>query len=235
MSVYGGPADWWTDGTDAGRTHIATKGIAQSGLVLNLDAGVSSSYSGSGATWTDLSGNGRNATVVGSPTFTNGYFDSTNDSNYFTMASYSHRTSDFTYSMWVTIDTVDSLSTLFENGSWTDTLLFRHETNQITVYAEGTFYGAFSFTPVAGAWYNIVFKRESSVAYAYANGSQIGSTFALSVDINLANQNMFLMRSQHTTSQNNDGKIATFAVYSRALSLQDIQQNFNALRGRFGV
>ena len=36
MGAFAGPADWWTDGTDDGRTHIATKGIVQSGLVLNL-------------------------------------------------------------------------------------------------------------------------------------------------------------------------------------------------------
>jgi hypothetical protein len=64
MAVHGGPADWWTEGTDAGRTHIATKGIVQSGLVLNLDAGVSASYPGSGTNWTDLSGNGNNGTLV---------------------------------------------------------------------------------------------------------------------------------------------------------------------------
>lgn len=209
--------------------------IVTNGLVLCLDAGNTRSYPGSGTTWTDLSGNGRNATVVGSPTFTNGYFDATSDSNYFTLASYSHGTSDFTYSMWMTIDTVDSLSTLFENGSWTDTLLFRHETSNIAVYAEGALYGTFAFTPVAGTWYNIVFKRESSVAYAYTNGNQIGSTFGLSVDISLANPNMWLMRSQHTTGQSNDGKVAAFSLYSRALSENEIKQNFNALRGRFGI
>ncbi len=68
MSVYSGPADWWTDGTNSGRTHAATKGIVQSGLVLNLDAGVSSSYPGSGTTWFDLSGNSNNGAING-PTF----------------------------------------------------------------------------------------------------------------------------------------------------------------------
>ena len=34
--------------------------IATDGLVLCLDAGNSKSYSGSGTTWNDLSGNGKN-------------------------------------------------------------------------------------------------------------------------------------------------------------------------------
>ena len=44
-------------------------GIVTTGLILNLDAGNPSSYSGSGTTWTDLTGNGYNAELIGSPTF----------------------------------------------------------------------------------------------------------------------------------------------------------------------
>ncbi len=64
MGVYGGVEKNWAALTNTGRTHVATKGVVQSGLVLNLDAGVSSSYGGSGTTWTDLSGNGNNGTLV---------------------------------------------------------------------------------------------------------------------------------------------------------------------------
>lgn len=42
--------------------------IVTDGLVLCLDAGDRKSYSGSGSTWTDRSGNGNNATLVNSPT-----------------------------------------------------------------------------------------------------------------------------------------------------------------------
>lgn len=40
-----------------------------SGLVLELDAANPNSYSGTGTTWTDLSGQGNNATLVNSPSF----------------------------------------------------------------------------------------------------------------------------------------------------------------------
>lgn len=69
MSAHSGPSDSWTEGTDRGRTHIATKGIVQSGLVLNLDAGVSSSYPGFGTTWYDLSGSNNHVTLNNGPTF----------------------------------------------------------------------------------------------------------------------------------------------------------------------
>ena len=38
--------------------------IVTDGLVLALDAGNTKSYPGSGTTWTDLSGNGRNGTLT---------------------------------------------------------------------------------------------------------------------------------------------------------------------------
>jgi len=46
--------------------------IVTDGLVLHLDAGDSASYPGSGTTWTDLSGNGRNFTWNSTPSFTSG-------------------------------------------------------------------------------------------------------------------------------------------------------------------
>ncbi len=47
MGCFSGVEQTWASQLDVGRTHIATKGTVQSGLVLNLDAGASSSYSGS--------------------------------------------------------------------------------------------------------------------------------------------------------------------------------------------
>ena len=44
--------------------------IVTDGLILHLDAGNKNSYPGSGTTWTDLSGNGYNATLNNSVGFT---------------------------------------------------------------------------------------------------------------------------------------------------------------------
>jgi len=67
--------------------------IVTDGLVLHLDAGDSASYPGSGTTWTDLSGNGNNGTLFGTPSYTAspGYFDITSDSTYVRLSSYSLR------------------------------------------------------------------------------------------------------------------------------------------------
>ena len=58
------------------------KSQVTSGLVLHLDARDTNSYSGSGNTWNDLSGNNYNATINGATFNSNGkyfYFDGSND------------------------------------------------------------------------------------------------------------------------------------------------------------
>ncbi len=209
--------------------------ISLNGLSLYLDAGNPKSYPGSGTTWNDLSGNGRHATINGSPTFENGYFDITSDSTYISLSNSGlvPRTNDFTYSCWINFDATDNLDTIFENGSWGDTLLFRYQTNLIAVYSESALRGTFSWVATAGVWYNIVFKRESDTASCYINNVLTGTPFAMSLDINLANQNLWLMRSQHAVNQFLNGKIATFSIYDRALSVNEIQQNYNALKSRY--
>ena len=64
---HGSSLSWWnlTGGTDSLRTYIATNKVVQSGLVLNLDAGASTSYPGSGISWGDLNGTSGISTATG--------------------------------------------------------------------------------------------------------------------------------------------------------------------------
>jgi hypothetical protein len=211
--------------------------IAMNGLVLYLDAASPRSYPGSGTTWTDLSGNGRNGTINGSPTFTNGYFSITGDTTYVSIPNSGlvPRTNDFTYSCWVYLNSVDGLDTIFENGSWTDTLLFRYESTQFTVYAEGALRGTIIWTATTGVWVNIVLIRLSNTVSCFINNTSVGTPFTMSTDIDLANPNLWLMRSQHATGQFTNGRISVFSIYNRALTAAEVSQNFNALRGRFNI
>jgi hypothetical protein len=209
--------------------------VVESGLVLALDAANPKSYPGSGTTWTDLSGNGNNGTINGSPTFTNGYFSITGDTTYVSIPNSGlvPRTNNFTYSCWIYFNSVDSYDTIFENGSWTDTLLFRYESTQFTVYAEGDLRGTISWTATTGVWVNIVLRRLSNTVSCFINNTSVGTPFTMSTDINLANPNLWLMRSQHTTGQFTNGRISVFSIYNRALTAAEISQNFNALKSRF--
>lgn len=208
------------------------------GVDLDLDfVSVREMLDMSATTMRDLVTPTRTVSIVGAPLFTAPYFTMNADSKYISMSNsdLSHRTNDFTYSIWVKFAGVDSLDTLIENGSWTDTLLFRCENNVITCYAETTYYGQFPLTRTTGVWYNLTFVRTNLVLSFYVNGVATGTPFSLGADINLGVTTLWLMRSQHASSQNTLGDISAFHVYNRALSATEILQNFNALRGRYGL
>lgn len=212
-------------------------GMATDGLKVYVDAGNPKSYPGTGTIMYDLSGNGRNATINGSPTFTSYYFTITADTTYMSLSSVGldPGVGNFTYGIWVRFASIDSVDTLIEHGSWTDTLLFRASTPTMQVYAEGALIGTFSWTPSTAVWYNVVFVRESFTLSMYVNGVLTGTPFTMSTNIVISNANIFLMRSQHTTGQFTNGDFSAFSHHNAALSPEQVRQNFNALRGRFGV
>jgi hypothetical protein len=216
---------------------ISTQGLVNSGLLVNLDA---NKYSGSGATWNDESGNNRNATITGALSYTSGndaYFSGFGDATYISLSNSGlvPRNNDFTDSVWVYFNSVDSLDTIFENGSWTDTLLFRFETNLFTVHSEGLLRGTLNWTATTGSWVNLVLIRESNTVSLYVNNVLTGTPFTMNLDINLANPNLFLMRSQHATGQQTNGRLGMFAVYDKALSSDERSSNYNNIKGRYGL
>ena len=92
-------------------------GLITDSLVVYLDASNNSSYSGSGTTWSDISGNGNNFTLTNGPTYAsaNGgaiVFDGTNDSavSALNQAFFQFGTGDYSYGLWVKLDTQGSSS-----------------------------------------------------------------------------------------------------------------------------
>lgn len=246
MSVFSGPADWWTDGTNIGRTHIATKGIVQSGLVLNLDAGVSTSYSGSGTTWTDLSGNGNNGTLTNGPTYsgTNGgslVFDGVDD--YVNAGNLGSFYSQGTISYWMNSSAVQNYRNPFSTKylGFNEGIRFE-QTNSGQFYAvignSSNQYTINDYTLDAvitvNTWYNVVLVWNTSTnnIVGYLNGIQkfnstntYWATTLPSISIG----------SGFDSGRYFTGKFSNTSIYNRALSQAEIQQNFNALRGRFGI
>ena len=56
--------------------------VVTDGLILNLDTRDSNSYSGSGNTWNDISGNNYNATIIGGTSYSNNQFTLDGSNNY---------------------------------------------------------------------------------------------------------------------------------------------------------
>lgn len=83
--------------------------VVSSGLILHLDAGISSSYPGIGTVWTDLSSNAKNGTLVDGVAYSSNnsgtlVFDGSND---YVSTNFLHNESsgDFSMSCWMRTST----------------------------------------------------------------------------------------------------------------------------------
>lgn len=103
--------------------------------------------------------------------------------------------------------------------------------NKLNNYISGNTQSA--TTLGANQWYYSTVTRSSSTVTHYLNGVADGSS---TNGNSIGTSNPFTIGNGHDyTSEAFGGTIALVKVYSRALSANEVQQNFNALRGRFGL
>lgn len=215
--------------------------IITDGLVLCLDAANSKSYPGSGTTWTDLSGNGNTGTLVNGPTYSsaNGgtlVFDGSDE--YITVSNVQPNTNDFTISVWVYKNNNTSNNYVWDFGSNGGTLAagtsvsgygFRYYNVTLgtgNMYTQGPI-------PDINKWYEVSITRNSGTTTMYVNGQLITSS---SGDThNISSTTLNIGRYGGGTGYEHDGRMSNFKIYNRALTAAEISQNFNALRGRFGI
>ncbi len=233
------------------------------GLVLCLDAANRKSYPGSGTTWTDLSGRGNNGTLTNMDgtnlSSANGgslTFDGTNE-----YGSISHNsilnpgTGDFTFGGFFKANS-NAASNYFptfinkSDGDWSNGYLIRPTWPYNGTFLIGVSQGQNSgvdrttiistLTSSLGTWVNIVgvWTASTRTLLLYFNGIQNGSsTITNSITIN-PTANLELGRYNRITQSRYEylpGNIAQASIYNRALTAAEVQQNFNALRGRFSI
>ena len=81
-------------------------------------------------------------------------------------------------------------------------------------------------------WYNIVVTRNGSNGTVYIN-TTIDGTFTNST--NLTQGQLRLCRNINEPGGYSGGKLSNVLMYNRALTLTEIQQNYNTTCGRFGL
>jgi hypothetical protein len=209
--------------------------IVTSGLVLNLDAGWYNSYSGT-TTWFDIKG-GYNGTLTNGPTFNGGsqgaiVFDGTDDYvNLGSIAQIAPGTGDFTIEFWINPTNWSNtymplLTTTVTNGIWIGKVEnnFALRTYNVADDLQSTTF------PTPGVWTNVIIQRSGNIATIYYNTISIVSG---TVTRNYAQGTTEIARDGVTSVFN--GKISTVKYYNRALSPQEVLQNYNAQKSRFGI
>jgi hypothetical protein len=249
MGVFAGVEKTWASQTNTGRTHIATKGIVQSGLVLNLDAGVSSSYSGSGTTWTDISGSGNNGTLTNGPTYSsaNGgslVFDGSND--YITVPDNSSLdlSGDKALSCWVYMGADSSgcgIAGKMSSSVYGMALAYGWSGNGFQAIAWNSVNSPNISKDISrdiGKWVYITAVQNGSTRWIYAwDGMGVRSS-SYSGGTHSWNNNVgFYVGCQSFLSSfvPSNTRISQVSIYNRALTAAEISQNFNATRGRYGI
>jgi hypothetical protein len=229
--------------------------IVENGLVLHLDAANKRSYPSSGTTWTDLSGQGNSGSLINSPTFNTGNLGNlvfTTQTQYAEFADIPMRINSPNFSIEAVF--------YFDN---TDTLaVFQNKRNPNSPYKQfGMFMSDSSIingVPGKHLCFLLipdnspsVFSMMRSLSYDLSLGG--GARIVHAVGVNDSTSARLYINGQLVASNATAQPSATYNIsgynsycrgpttlylsklYNITLTQQQIIQNFNAIRGRYGI
>jgi hypothetical protein len=196
-----------------------------------------------GGGWADLTGNGNNGELVNGPSYSSGsiVFDGSNDSIIIPENS-ALNTQTPTVEVWVKTNATTQYGFWFEKGQVnTQYSLFQEGAN---IVWRQNFGGGITNLVINAptymnttSWYQVVGTYTSGTRIVYINGVLVGSdaqTGTIATNTNGMSIGVFGGYNGARGYYYN-GNIASVKIYNRALTADEIQQNFNATRGRFGV
>jgi hypothetical protein len=219
--------------------------IVTDGLVLMLDPIISKSYPGSGNTIYDLSGRGNNGTINGATYWSDGrgsfYFDG-NDSYIINSSTQNLPigSSSRTVELWVYL--INNTNNFIQMGGspgqkyiiqyynisginylFTDGV---NGNNNISITE--------SMFPVLNSWNHIIFGNSGQNYFYYLNNSlKKSGTWPTSINTN--GQKYIIGKRDDSASNTFNGKVSSVKIYNRALSANEVSQNYNSTKYRFGL
>ncbi len=216
--------------------------ISNSGLVLHLDAGNTASYIGSGTTWNDLSGNGSNVTL------TNTTYSSENGgsivfngtSSYANFNANIGTTNVVTVELWVKTNTLGDA--MYFGFNVYDAFIKSGSIGYNTANSDqyGIPSSKVDYLGIQGTWKHLVFVMYS--------GSKTNNKIYVNGDRQVLEQVLGAFNNANADFYNGAGRIsswlygltwlvnmnlASFKIYNRELTAQEITNNFNASSTRF--
>ena len=227
-----------------------------SAIVLDLDAGNTSSYAGSGTRWTDLSGKGNHGTLVNSVTYNSanqGYLVFNGNGSYVGSGGYNpyvdlprstdldFGADDFTVELWAYTTTANAHPCIISlNVNGLSFAAFRIEYCNGRLYLSHSYDGssyvnAGNFVFTRNAWQHIVVSRIDGSAVVYVNGvSKL--TYSLPGSL-IAQQNSQIGNLGRSNSYYSfSGNIATTKIYKgKGLTSTEVLTQFDLTKSRFGL
>jgi len=209
-------------------------------IQLYYDFNNLSSYSGSGSTVNDISGNGRNGSISGSPTFITSPskgldFNASAGNQHISFANPVDFNGNWTAEFWITPQNFGGWDWIMNmNGYNSAFSLTLHSLQPRWSYGAWFTEGVTGTRPTlnSGQHYQVVFQKSGSNGLTFVNGLQIGNTTPLSGSV--SNTTCFISRGP-AGSDRFDGNIFVARIYNSVLSASEVLQNFNVDKGRFGL
>jgi len=228
--------------------------IVTSGLILALDAANPKSYPGSGTAWNDLSGNGKHFAWDAQPTFvsaggasyinTNGRFATGPASDSFGLTGSSGYTVIFLMQQITLTANYSFLFSKTGTGSANRGIAAHLAHSVSTVYFDqGGCCGSDTRTNIGvdttSNWCMMSLRRDtnSSNRSIIKNTTTLITNTSAAADISLISEPVYINKNPNDLSLTGawDIKLGMMLTYNRGLSDVEISQNFNALRGRYGI
>lgn len=232
--------------------------VGGTSLLVELDAGVTESYPGTGPTWTDLSGSGNSATLSGSPVAVasadgGGSLDlagGTASGSFASIPSSSsldRLESAGTFEFWLQLDSVvpSSPNMLLSKRSTVSDGYVGFLTTSGWTFRFGTSSASsltLAATPETGVWRQVVMVVGPSGGRIHVNGADSGAVVAsdpsytgdasktvADVELDLFNVNPRPQTGPVTL----DGRVAIVRIYATDLTAAQVAQNYEAERDRF--
>ena len=225
--------------------------IAESGLVLSLDAANRKSYPGSGTTWTDLSGRGNNGTLVNGVGYNaaNGgslSFDGVNDYMNLNSALNFSTNTGFTMCLFLQQNPtqVNSTWNYFHSNATTQIEIGAYgTTNQVFNFKDNTTNSVVASGNVVSSWSYIAFGTNPTTRTPFihtfnSSGYTLSTSATAFSNMTVGFERIFSTGTGGGISGETryyGAKCAVVQAYNRALTAAEVQQNFNATRSRFSI
>jgi hypothetical protein len=230
--------------------------IATDGLVFCLDASNTKSYPGSGTTWTDISRNGNTGTLTNGPTYssanggsivfdgTNDYVAYTNNNGFGTVSA----APVATLGIWAYIERKAGGGTQyqqlagFRNDSNYDFFFLLLDSSGATVNTEARLRTATSYYDINveytnfNSWCYITFVANTNRSDLYINSVLAGSNTSVAGNFGSNSGNFRIGQSPNPAGDwKTKGRISQVHFYNIALTANQVLQNYNATKKRFGL
>ena len=214
---------------------INNSAIVSNGLLLNLDASNPGSYSGTGNNWYDLSGNNNHATLMNSPTFdaASGSIVTNGTNQYLNIPNLNTSNSNITMQAWVYFDGSTTPGALigakngYSIGKGGNAYDVAGNNLVLLLYGAAGGWKSTGESYGSSGWKLVTMTLDgSSTARAYIDGTLKYTYSGAAPSAPLGDLNLGAIPEDGYRYYN--GKFAAAYFYNRALSLAEIQQNYDA-------